>query len=128
MEFAHAVVDDGIADGRMLGGFVLDDLQRPNAGALLAPGAQEQAAVAGRPEQGGACRGQVGLRVKIFGDPDRVLEDDGVDIVAGVDIDAAHKLDELARLGHVVAAGLIQSFADKVECHSNFPVLQVRLS
>ena len=71
---------------------------------------------------------QVGLRVKIFGDPNRVLEDGGVDIVAGVNVYTAHKLDELARLSHVVAAGLIQSFADKMECHYRFPVLQVRLS
>ena len=80
-EFAHAVIDDGVADGWMLGRFVLDNLQRPDAGPLLAPGAQEQPAIAGRPEQGGACGRQVGLRVKIFGDPDRVLEDGGVDIV-----------------------------------------------
>ena len=41
-ELAHAVVDDGLADGRMLRRFVLDDLQRPDARALLAPRRSER--------------------------------------------------------------------------------------
>ena len=36
VKFAHAIVDDGRADGRMPWRFVLDDLQRPDPGALLA--------------------------------------------------------------------------------------------
>ena len=50
---------------------------------------------AGWPEQDGARRRQVGLGVQIFGDTDSVPEDGGVDIVVGIDIDAAHELDEL---------------------------------
>jgi hypothetical protein len=53
MEFANAVIDDGVAYGGVFGRFVLDDLQGSDAGALLAPGAQKQPSVAGRPEQGG---------------------------------------------------------------------------
>jgi len=95
---------------------------------LIAPCAQKQPTIAGWPKQGGAGRRQIGMRVKIFGDADRVFEDGRVDIIVGVDVDATHELDELARLSHVVASGFIQSFTDKVECHSNLPVLQVRLS
>src|SRR5258708_2054756 len=61
MEFAHAVIDDGVADGGMSGRFILDDLQGADAGALLAPRAQKQPPVAGGPEQDGARPRQVGL-------------------------------------------------------------------
>ena len=47
---------------------------------------------------------------------------------SGIDIDTPHELQEFPRVGLVVAAGLVYRFADEVECHSNFPVLQVRLS
>ena len=57
VEFAHAVVDDGRADRGMLGRFVLDDFERADARALLAPRAQEEASVTRGAEQGGArCR------------------------------------------------------------------------
>ena len=70
-----------LGDGWMRGSFVLDDFQRPDPGALLAPGAQKQASVGGWPKQNGACRRQVGLGVKIFGDTDGVPEDGGLDVV-----------------------------------------------
>lgn len=68
------------------------------------------------------------MRVKIFGNANRVLQDGSVDVVVGIDVDTAHKLDEPTRLRQIVAAGLIQIFADEVKRHSNFHVLQVRLS
>src|ERR1022692_4194512 len=108
--------------------FVLNDLLLPNAGALLASRAQEKTTVACRSEQGGTGRGQVGVGIEILCYADRMPKDDGVDVVVGIDIDAAHKLDELSCLGAIVAAGLIQSLANEVECHCNFRVLQVRLS
>ena len=125
-EFAHAIIDDGLADGWMRGRLVLDDFQRPDARALLAPGAQEEPPVRRRPQQDRARRREVGLRVEVVGDADGMPEDGGVDVVASVDIDTPHELDELARLGHVVAAGFIDGFADQVKGHSNLPVLQVR--
>jgi hypothetical protein len=63
------------------------------------------------------------LRIKISSDPDRVLEDRGVDVVGRVDVDPTHELDQLARLSQIMAAGLVQGFADEVECHSNCSVL-----
>ena len=63
-EFAHAVVNDRRAKRRMLGSFILDNLQRPNAGTLLAPRAQKQAAIACRSKQDGARCRQVGLEDK----------------------------------------------------------------
>lgn len=95
-------------------GLVLDDLQCTDAGALLAPGAQEQASVRGWSEQDGACRGQVGLGVQIFSDADGVPEDGGFDVVVGIDIDAAHELNEFPGLGPVVAAGFVDRFANEV--------------
>jgi hypothetical protein len=55
-ELAHAVIDDGFRDGRMRGRLVLDDFQRTDARPLLAPGAQEQASIRGRPQQHGTRR------------------------------------------------------------------------
>ena len=55
-------------------------------------------------------------------------ENNGVDVVLGIDINAAHKLDELSRFSPVVAAGFVQSLADQMKGHSNCPVLEVRLS
>jgi hypothetical protein len=46
-----------------------------------------------------------------------VLENRRVDVVSGADVNPAHELDELARFGHIVAAGLVQSFANEVEGH-----------
>src|SRR3990170_1811956 len=112
----------------MLRRFVLDDLQRPDASALLASRTQEQAPITCRPEQGGTGRRQVGAWIQIPGNTDSVPEDGGVDVVVRIDVDTAHQLDQLSRLSSVVAASLVQGFANEVERHSNFPVLQVRLS
>jgi len=98
----------------MCGGLVLDDFQCTDARALLAPGAQEQASVRGWPEQDGGRGRQVGLGVQIFGDTDSVPEDGGFDIVIGIDIDAAHELNEFPGLGPVVAAGFVDRFANEV--------------
>ena len=49
-----------------------------------------------------------------------MLEDDRVDIVVGIDINATHKLDELSRRCQVMAAGFVQRFADEVESNTNF--------
>ena len=108
----------------MLRRFVLDDLQRPDAGALLAPAAQEEPAVAGRREQDRAGRRQVGAGIEVFCNTDGMPEHGGVDIVAGIDVNAPHKLDELPRLGLVVAAGLVYGFADEMKGHFlTFPYL-----
>ena len=89
----------------------------------------KQAPVARRPEQDGARGRQVGLRVEVLGDPDGMPEHHRVDVVAGIDIDAPHQLDELPRLGLVVAAGLVDIFADEVKGHdSNFRVSHIRES
>ena len=71
----------------MRGGLVLDDLQRPDARALLAPCAQEQPTVRSRPKQNGACCRQICLRVEIFGDTGGVPENDGIDVIVSIDID-----------------------------------------
>ena len=98
----------------MLGCFVLDDLQGANARALFAAPAQEEAAVAGRPEQDGAARGEIGVGVEVFGDPYGVLEHGRVDIVARIDIDAAIELNQLPGTRPVVSARFIEGFADEM--------------
>src|SRR5579872_361240 len=90
----------------MRGGLVLDDFQCTDAGALLAPGAQKETSVRGWPEQDGARGRQVSLGVQIFGDTDGVPEDGGFDVVARINVDAAHELYQFPGLGPVVAAGL----------------------
>src|SRR5438552_5633387 len=112
----------------MFGSFILDDIQRPNSSALFASGAQKKAAVTRRAQQDGTRRGEVSLGVEIPCNSDSVLVDCRVYVVIRIDIDSSHKLDELSRLRAVVAACLVQRFADEVERHSNFLVLQVRLS
>ena len=114
-ELAHAVVDDGFADGRMFRRLVLDDLQRPDTGALNAATAQEESAIACWAEQSGAGARKVGRGIEVVGDTDGVLQDCGFDVIASIDVDPAHQLDELARLGQVVAAGLVDRFADEVD-------------
>ncbi|MEJ7606697.1 MAG: hypothetical protein WKF37_10610 [Bryobacteraceae bacterium] len=79
---------------------------------MLAPGTQEQASVLGWPEQDGTRRRQVSLGIEVFGDADCVPEDGSVDIVASVDVDAPHELDEFPRLGLAVAFCLVYGFAD----------------
>ena len=51
VEFAHTVIDDRRTDGWMFRCFVLNDLQRPNAGALLASRAEKR-----RPSRVGPSR------------------------------------------------------------------------
>jgi hypothetical protein len=101
----------------MLGGFVLDDLQDADARALFAPAAQEETAVARWCQGNGACRRQVGVGIEVFGDTDGMLENGGVDVVVGIEIDPAQQLDELSGPGPVVAAGLVEGFTDEVEGH-----------
>lgn len=40
-----------------------------------------------------------------------------VDVVSGIDVDATHELDELARLRQVVALRLVDGLADQVQSH-----------
>jgi hypothetical protein len=61
------------------------------------------------------------LRVKVLSDADPVSEDGGVNIVASVDVDAPHELDEMARFGLAVGSDLVYGFADEMECHATFP-------
>jgi hypothetical protein len=116
-EFPHSVVDDGGTDRGMLGSLVLNDLQGANARALLASSAQEQAAVARGPEGDRACGREVGFGIEVLGDSDGVLEHRRVDLIAGIDIDAAVELNEVSGLRPVVAAGLIDGLADEVKGH-----------
>jgi hypothetical protein len=78
------------------------------------------------------CRARLkaldGAVIQVACDPDRMLHDASVYVVVGIDVDAAHGLNELACLCEVLAAGSIQSFANKMKRHSNLLVLQVRLS
>ena len=128
-EFAHAVGDGGGSDGGLGRSLVLDDFKGAEARALLARPGQEEASVAGRPEQDGAGRRQVGIGIEVAADADGMGEDGLIDVVVGIDIDAAHQLDELARLRQVVAAGLVEGLADEMKGHcSNLPVFQVRES
>jgi hypothetical protein len=46
-----------------------------------------------------------------------MFEDDRLDVIVGVNINAAHQLYQLARFRLIVAAGFIDRFADKVEGH-----------
>ena len=101
----------------MFGHFILDDFERPDAGALVAPAAQEQAAVPGRAQEDGAGGRQVCPGVEVLRDADGMLENRGVDIIVGVHVEAPHKLDKLPRLGLVVAARFVYGFADEVERH-----------
>jgi hypothetical protein len=58
-----------------------------------------------------------------------MVEHRPIDVVARIDMDTAHERNELAGLGEIVAARLVDRFADKVERHdSNFRVFQMRES
>ena len=102
----------------MFGHFILDDFERPDAGALVAPAAQEQAAGPGRAQEDGAGGRQVCPGVEVLRDADGVLENRGVDIIVGAHVDAPHELDKLPGLGLVVAARFVYGFADQVKPHS----------
>lgn len=125
-ELAHPVIDDRFGDGRMRGRLGLDDLQRPDARALFTPRAQKQPAIARRSEQHHTCPGQIGVLVEVAGDADRMLQDGAVDVIVGIDVDAAHEMDELSRPRQVVTAGSVQGLTNQLEGHSNFPVPEER--
>ena len=50
-------------------------------------------------------------------DPNGMAEHDLVDVIAHIDIDSPHEPDDLAGLGKVVTAGLIDRLTDEVEGH-----------
>lgn len=66
--------------------------------------------------------------MEIPGNAHSVPEDGRIDVIVRIDINAAHELDELPRFSQIVAAGLIQCFANQVKCHYNYPVPEVRVS
>lgn len=74
----------------MVGSCVLNDFQQAQAPALYSSPAQEQAAIPGRAEKHSARRREVSVGIQVFGDADGVLEYRGLDILPGIDIDAAH--------------------------------------
>jgi hypothetical protein len=78
-----------------------------------------------RREQSGTRRGQTGLRIKVSGYPDRVLEDGGVNVVSRVDVDATHNLDQLARFSQIVAAGLVHEIKRQEPGHSQLSEMAV---
>src|SRR6202035_3356927 len=111
-EFAHAVVDDGGCNGRTFWGFVLNNLQCADARALNAPPAQEQTTIACRSQDNRASCRQIGIRIEIFGNADGISERGGVNVVAGIEVDAANKLDQLSGVRQIMTAGLVEGLAN----------------
>ncbi|AOF98369.1 hypothetical protein BSY17_3116 [Sphingobium sp. RAC03] len=72
---------------------VLDDLQATQAGPLVASTADEKPSVWRGGKERGARRREIGLRIEIARDADRMTKDNGVSINVMVDIDASHELD-----------------------------------
>ena len=125
MKFAHAIVDDRRADGRMpRASFWMISSPRIRVRCL------RRALKKRRPSRVGPVRrrwpptGRPGDTD--IGNAHGVPEDGRIGIVLRIDINAAHELDKLPRFGQVVAAGLIQCFANQVKRHSNFIVPEVQ--
>ncbi len=123
-QLAKIVADHRCRGRRMVRRFVLDDLQRTQPRALIAPAAQEQPPVRRRREQDRAGGRQVGVGVKIVRDPDRVAQDRRVGVGVAIDIDAAHQLDQLAGLGALMGAFSVDRFSDQVDRHGIFSHLR----
>ena len=112
----------------MVGGYILNNLERPDPGTLRARSADKETTVARRGEQNRTGGGQIGPGIKIARDPDRVAQDGLIDIIAGFDVDATHQLHDPAGFGLIVGAGLVEVFANEIEQFSNFRALQLRES
>lgn len=57
------------------------------------------------------------MGIEVSCDPDGVSQHSRLDILASIDIDAAHELDEFSRLSLVVATSLIDVFSDQMQRH-----------
>ena len=66
------------------------------------------------------------MGVEVFGDPHSMLHHGRADVVTGIDIDAAIERNQLPCCGPIMAAGFVQGFANEMEGHFNFRVLEVR--
>src|SRR5215471_10185869 len=98
-------------------GLVLNDFKRADAGALNTASADVESALAIGSEKRGAGGRQIGIRIKITRDADSVLQDRRFDIVAGVNVDSPHQLNELAGFGGVVPPVLVNRFANEIKSH-----------
>src|SRR5271169_6187294 len=114
MQLAHVVSDNRGHCRRMPWRLVLDDLKRTEAGALIAASTDEQPSVRRRPKQDRARRRQVGRRIEVVRDPDCMAEDRRFDVIGGVDIDAANKMDQLIRLGAQMRASGVYGLSDEM--------------
>jgi hypothetical protein len=115
-KLSPSVIDDGLANERLLEGLVLNNFEGTDTPPLN-PAAQEQPAVSRRRQKDGACRRQVRSEDSVFRYANGVLEDRRVDVVAGAHMNTTHKLDKLPRFGLIMAAGLVDGLADQAKGH-----------
>jgi hypothetical protein len=84
---------------------------------LNAPPAQEQTTIACRSQDDRASRRQIGIGIEIFGNADGISEHGGVDVVTGIEVDAANKLDQLAGVRQIMTASLVEGLANEMKGH-----------
>lgn len=58
--------------------------------------------------------------------PHRIPQNNCIYVCVGIDINAAHKLDDFPRFSLVVSAGLVEIFTNEIEQYSNFRALEIR--
>jgi hypothetical protein len=68
---------------------VLDDLERPDTGALNTATGQKEPAVACGAQQSGAGTRKVSLWIEVICDADSMLQDRSLSVVACIDVDPA---------------------------------------
>ena len=126
LELPCPVIDNGCRDRRLIWCNVLDDLERPDPGALVAFTADKQATISRGRQQSGAGRREIRPRIEVVRYPHSVAQNDRVDISVGVDINAAHELNDFPSLGLVVSTGLVEVFTYEIKQGYNFRAFMMR--
>lgn len=116
-ELSQAVSNSGASERGLLRSPVLHNFKGPDPGALCARPGQVKAFVTGWSQQDGTGRREVRLGIKVAANSDRMCEDSLIDVLGGIDINAPHQLDKLARPSQIVSAGLVDRLADEMKGH-----------